>query len=189
MSHKKLLHKHKQKTKKTQKIDKKIITESKRQMFSTKLFHPPPPPTTTLDKLMRRFSLDLFSIFFHLLLYSITFFSLFPAISFSIFLTFVAFLMRLFSQIFSCFLELHKNRMWFLSNISLQQILVNQRKAICGERNRKFKDLPKREIKIFDNALVISHSQKRWSIVSSSFLQNGHRGEDDFPKMKTFSFK
>ena len=39
MSHKKLLHKHKQKTKKTQKIDKKIITESKR-CFSTKLFPP-----------------------------------------------------------------------------------------------------------------------------------------------------
>ena len=44
MSHKKLLHKHKQKTKKTQKIDKKIITESKR-CFSTKLFHPPPRPS------------------------------------------------------------------------------------------------------------------------------------------------
>ena len=79
--------------------------------------------------------------------------------------------------------------MWFLSNVSLQHVLVNPKKVVCGERNDKIKDLSKQEVKLFHNAFVISHSQKRWSIVSSTFLQNEHKAEDDFPKMKSFLFR
>ena len=35
---------------------------------------------------------------------------------------------------------------------------MNPRKAVCGERNEKFKYLSKKESKLFRNALVILHS-------------------------------
>ena len=79
--------------------------------------------------------------------------------------------------------------MWFLSNLSLEYVLVNPRKAICGVSYGKYKHLSKNQIKLFQNSLVILYSKKRWSIVSSAFLQNKHRGEDDFPKTKSFLFK
>ena len=64
---------------------------------------------------------------------------------------------------------------------------MNQRKAVCGVSYGKFKHLSKNQIKLFQNSLVILYSKKRWSIVSSAFLQNEH--EDDFPKTKSFLFK
>ena len=64
---------------------------------------------------------------------------------------------------------------------------MNPRKAVCGVSYGKFKHLSKNQIKLFQNSLVILYSKKRWSIVSSAFLQNEH--EDDFPKTKSFLFK
>lgn len=38
------------------------------------------------------------------------------------------------------------------------------------------------KMKVLQNSLVILHSLKRWSIVSSAFLQNEHRGGDEKKK-------
>ena len=54
---------------------------------------------------------------------------------------------------------------------------MNPIKVVCSVRYSKFKHFPKMEIKLSQNSLVISHLLKRWSIISSVYLENEHRGE------------